>query len=261
MLRMTSSIRHRTFAVSLFLVSAAVLATLVLVDTVAIGQQSQPASRTRRADGPQRWESAIAEFEKWDVKNTPPRDAILFVGSSSIVGWRSAAEFPELTIINRGFGGSQIEDSTHFADRIIAPYKPRAIVFYAGDNDVAAGESAEKVLADFDEFVARVRSFAPRTPIVFLSIKPSRSRWHLWPIAKAANLAIAARCAADRDGRLHYVDVASVLLDEKTGEPRDELFLSDNLHLSKAGYESWNAALRPVLREVLKTPTSAPTKP
>ncbi|MFN0136482.1 MAG: GDSL-type esterase/lipase family protein [Phycisphaerae bacterium] len=248
-------------AVSLFLFSAALLASIAFVDTVAIGQTSQPTSRPRRADGPQRWESAIAEFEKWDSKNTPPRDAILFVGSSSIVGWRSAADFPELSIINRGFGGSQIEDSTHFADRIIAPYKPRAIVFYAGDNDVAAGESAEKVLADFDDFVARVRSTAPRTPIVFLSIKPSRSRWQLWPIAKAANLAIAARCAADRDGLLRYVDVASVLLDEKSGEPRDELFLGDKLHLSKAGYAKWNEVLRPVLHEVLKTPTSAPMKP
>lgn len=255
--------RHKNRFVLVTMLCAGALASIWSMPGVGavLAQQSQPAAKPRKAEGPERWESAIAEFEKWDAKNTPPRDAVLFVGSSSMVMWKSAKDFAEYPIINRGFGGSEIEDSTFYAERIIAPYKPRVIVFYAGDNDTAAGKSVERIHADFDAFVAKVRSFAPPTPIVFLSIKPSRSRWHLWPVAKSANEAIEQTCKKAADGLLQFVDVATVLLDKGTGEPIDDFFVSDKLHLSSAGYAKWNEILRPELAKLMTRPDTAPVKP
>src|SRR5258707_13063020 len=114
----------------------------------------------------------MQQFEKSDQDNPPPRGAVLFVGSSSIRMWKNLAEdFPGIRAINRGFGGSEIADSTFYVDRIVTPYLPRMIVFYAGDNDLSDGKSPQKLLDDYKAFVSRVRIRLPSTRIAFISIK------------------------------------------------------------------------------------------
>lgn len=234
---------------------------------------AQPTSTQRAETDPKRWSSAIQAFEAWDRKNSPPKDALLFVGSSSIVNWHTAESFRQWPVINRGFGGSHLAEVTHYVDKVVLPYAPRAIVLYAGDNDIAAGTSAEQVSADFAAFVARVRAKLPQTPIVFLSIKPSGARWEHWPTMQDANRRIAEQCRrggkpslAEQltfggkltldekltfDEKLIFVDVGAALLNGR-GEPRDELFLPDRLHLNADGYAAWERVLRPVLAEVMK---------
>ena len=198
---------------------------------------------------PARFESQIAAFEANDAKNTPPRDAVLFVGSSSIRMWPTAKHFPEFAVINRGFGGSHISDVAHFADRIVHSYKPRAIFFYAGDNDIAAGKSSERVLADYRQFADTVQKQLPGTPIVFIAIKPSLARWAKWPTMRDANRLVEDYCRSSE--RLEYVDIATPMIGAN-GQPRRELFIEDGLHLSDAGYRVWVDAVTPVLKRVLK---------
>src|ERR1041385_1910372 len=120
---------------------------------VAWAQQPAPTNK---------WEADIKKFEEADRQNPPPKGAVLFVGSSSIRMWKDVAQdFPETKVINRGFGGSEIADSTYFVDRIVTPYQPRLIVFYAGDNDLAAGKTPQKVFEDYQAFVSRVREKMP----------------------------------------------------------------------------------------------------
>ena len=123
-------------------------------------------------------------------------------------------------------------------------YKPRAVVVYEGDNDIAQGIAPEKIADTFRTFIKKVHKKFPKCRIYFLSIKPSISRWSLWPKMKAANSLIAAECT--RDKRLTFVDVASGMLDEK-GNPRKEIFKKDNLHMTRDGYLIWQNALRPIL--------------
>ena len=166
------------------------------------------------------------------------------MGSSSIRIWNVAKSFPDLTVLNRGFGGSQIADSVYFADRIVIKYKPRAIVFYAGDNDLAAGKGPEQVFEDFKQFVAKVHAALPKTPIVFISIKPSIARWKLIDQGREANKLIAA-LAAD-DPLLKFIEVGPPMLDTE-GQPRTDLFLPDGLHMNAKGYELWTSLLAPLL--------------
>jgi histidinol-phosphate aminotransferase len=58
-------------------------------------------------------------------------------------------------------------------------YLPRAVVIYAGDNDLDAstGKTAQDVARDFGTLVATIHAHAPGARIYFLSIKPSRARW------------------------------------------------------------------------------------
>lgn len=192
-----------------------------------------------RPSGP--WEKVIREFEAWDRKNAWPRDPVLFVGSSSIVRWATREHFPDWPVINRGFGGSQIADVNRYLDRVVLRYEPRVIVFYSGDNDIAAGKSPERVSRDYQAFVSRVRKELPHTRIVFVAIKPSTARWRLWPEMKEANGLIEA--FSKKDPRLAFVDVASPMLDE-AGKPRAELLAGDGLHMSEEGYRLWTRLVR-----------------
>ncbi len=206
---------------------------------------------------PNRFAGEIKAFAEWDSKNAVPAEPVLFVGSSSIRMWRTHDCFPSLPVVNRGFGGSHISDVLHFADRLVFPYRSQVIVFYAGDNDIAAGKSAERVFEDYRKFVGIVRAKLPEARVVFLSIKPSESRWSLWPEMKKANELV--QDLSRKDDRLLFADLATPVLGVD-GKPRSELFLGDKLHLSPAGYAVWTQALVPVLRQALalRRDTSSP---
>lgn len=193
---------------------------------------------------PARWEDDIRAFEEQDQKSAPAPGGVLFVGSSSIRLWKLDEAFPKLGAINRGFGGSEVADSLEYAERIILPYRPRVMVFYAGDNDIANGKSAAEVSDAFRALFEKIHTALPETRVLFLAIKPSRSRWELIEVQREANRLIAAY--ADEQEGLEFVDVGTPLLGED-GLPREELFESDELHLNAAGYEVWNGIVGPLL--------------
>jgi lysophospholipase L1-like esterase len=217
---------------------------MIVLSLVAFGTQNNIVAQSQVNP----WEKEIKTFEDWDRKNSFPSDAVLFVGSSSIRLWPTCECFGDFEVINRGFGGSQISDVNYFAGRIVLPYQPKVIVFYAGDNDIAEGKTARQVFEDYQKFVNLVQKQLLRTRIIFISIKPSGSRWSLWNIMKEANREI--EDFSQKDSRLFYVDAATPLLDSK-GEPNDELFLSDQLHLNDKGYNLWTKLLTPVLKKAI----------
>jgi lysophospholipase L1-like esterase len=201
-------------------------------------QSAEPASA-------ERWEPEIREFEARDREHSPPAGAIVFTGSSSVRGWESLEQdFKPFVVLNRGFGGSQIADVTRYVDRIVIPYRPSLVVLYAGDNDIANGRSPEQVAADFRGFVGKVRAGLPDVPILYISIKPSPSRWALWPKMKQANALIRLWCG--HNPGLGYVDVATPMLGPD-GTPRAELFQEDGLHLNSRGYALWTRIVGPCL--------------
>lgn len=194
-----------------------------------------------QAAGPERFEAEIKAFEEWDRKNASPKDPILFVGSSTIRMWKTRERFPKLPVINRGFGGSRIADVLHYADRIVLPYNPRLIVFYAGENDIADGSrTPEGVLKDFQAFHAKVK-----TPVIFIGMKPSIKRESLWPKLKESNRLVREWLPKN------YAPLEEML--EKEGVPPPaEWFVADGLHLSEKGYARWSEALSPIIEEALK---------
>lgn len=193
----------------------------------------------------QQWEADIEAFEAADEAEPPPKGGVLFVGSSSIRMWTTlASDFPSVPVINRGFGGSELTDVIHFADRIVLPYDPGMIFLYEGDNDIANGASAVELAAAFDRFVQLVRQRLPETRIAFIAIKPSPSRLQMMGEMKKANELIREQAASD--DRLEYVDVFTPMLDAD-GQPRSELFLDDALHLNEDGYALWKEIVAPYL--------------
>ena len=124
------------------------------------------------------FEKEIAAYEAADKTTPPPQGAIVFTGASGIRFWKTLAQdFPGLTVLNRGFGGSQLSDSIRFAERIVIPYHPKAVVIQAGGNDINAGKTPEQVLADFQAWVTKVRAALPDVRLIYLGQGPSPARW------------------------------------------------------------------------------------
>jgi lysophospholipase L1-like esterase len=194
-----------------------------------------------------RWEKDIRAFETADKTDPPPRDAILFIGSSSIRRWTNVAEaFPGHKVLNRGFGGSQLSDSVAFVGRIVTPYKPKLVLLYAGDNDIASGKSPERVLADFKAFVGRIHAVLPGTRVGYIAIKPCPSREKFLDRVKTANRLIQEYTASD--DRLLFIDTFTPMLTAE-GRPRADLCVKDMLHLNAQGYELWASILRPIVEK------------
>ena len=192
-----------------------------------------------------RWEKEITAFEAADRTSPPPKGAVLFIGSSTIRLWKSLAEdFPEYPVINRGFGGSEIADSTHFADRIIFPYEPKQVFLRAGGNDIHAGRPPDEVAADFADFVGKVHAHLPKTEIGYIAVNPAPARWGENDKYRDLNKKI--RKLALSMPQVSFVDTYDISL-TPDGHTRPELFIADKLHFNADGYQLLADRVRPYL--------------
>ena len=205
---------------------------------------SSPAIAQQKANDPTRWEKNIATFEAQDRESPPPKGALLFIGSSTIVRWKMAQDYPEHKVINRGFGGSQIEDSAYYADRVVIPYAPRAVFLRAGGNDLNAGKSVDQVFTDYKNFVAKVHGKLPETDIYFISLSPSIARWKQHDQEKQVNNLVKEFIAGKP--HLKYIETYDMVLGAD-GQPRAELFVEDKLHFNAEGNKLLAERVRPHL--------------
>ena len=167
-----------------------------------------------------------------------PTNPVAFYGSSSIGYWDSLAnDFPDVPVVNLGFGGSTTVECVHYFDRLLPRTNPRAVVLYAGDNDIGMGYSPASVNEAFKELHRQIdTTFGPDLPFFFLSIKPSLARWHLRDNLREANERVRAEIATRH--RSTYIDLWTPMLGANN-TPRPELFVEDGLHVNAQGYALW----------------------
>lgn len=215
-------------------------------------RQAQILYRDSSDNDIERFKGSIEQFQRFDARNTLPTAPVLFVGSSSIVYWETATAFPDLPVVNRGFGGARFTDVNHYYAQIVQKYLPTAIVLYC-DVDVEDGKSPAAVLQYFKEFAARVGQDLPETQILFLSMKPTLIDDFLG-VDVSKNKVIANRflkAFADSTKNIHFVDVTTPML-QPDGRVKPAIFREDGEHLNLQGYELWNPIVRQALYQLLK---------
>jgi lysophospholipase L1-like esterase len=225
----------------------AVIAVMTLSSGVAwatAGDAPAPTAVDARSAADSQWDTAFAAFAEDDVAHPHPEGGVLFVGSSSLRLWSDLEDqFKDLpVVIKRGFGGSQLSDCVKNLNRLVVRYRPREVLVYAGDNDLAAGTAPGEVARRFRAFVEGVHRELPQTHIDYISIKPSPSRIALMPQIRETNTLI--REYADTLDNVDFIDVYTPMLDV-AGQPRAELFRADLLHLNNDGYALWKRVIGP----------------
>jgi lysophospholipase L1-like esterase len=193
-----------------------------------------------------KWEADIKKFEEADKKAAPPENGIVFVGSSSIKLWKTKEAFPDLPVINRGFGGSEMGDAAHFAERIVTAYKPKTVIAFAGGNDIHGGKTPEQVADAFKELVKKVHAALPKTKVYYISLFPNVARASEDDKCKKANDLV--REFTKTDERLGYIDTRSKM-ENTEGKARPELLRADGLHMNDDGYKIWNEIVEKILKD------------
>ncbi|MDP9991054.1 lysophospholipase L1-like esterase [Variovorax boronicumulans] len=190
-----------------------------------------------------RWHNELAAFARADQERLPPPGGVVFVGSSTVRMWtRLAQDFARVPggVVNRGFGGSTLADCSLFARELVVRYKPRQVVVYAGDNDLAEGRTPLQVLDSFARFANTVRAELPDARISFISVKPSPSREQLMPQIRETNHVISAYLNLLPNSE--FIDIYTPMLGAD-GRPRMELFRGDRLHMTDEGYRLWHSVI------------------
>lgn len=192
------------------------------------------------------FEDEIKAYKIKDSLKMPAPGGDLFIGSSSIRLWDGLEQrFPDNPIVKRGVGGCEISQLlNHFTPEILFPYQPAKVFIYAGENDIAAGKSADQVFNDFEKLWALIQEKLPKTKIYYLAIKPSNSRTKFIPEFERANAKIQSFLKSKSKGK--YIDVATAVLNAQ-GVPDSALFKNDQLHLNDKGYDLWEKKVKPYL--------------
>jgi len=187
------------------------------------------------------YEEDVKKVEKVKTKLTyDPK--LIFYGSSSIRLWESLYEdFKQYYPVNLGFGGSTLEACNYFFERILLPYHPKHIVFYAGDNDLGDGKSPDQVFTYFQQFVSKLNKHFPTIALSYVSIKPSLSRWDIISRIRTTNNLIEG-FIKKANKNYYYVDIFDSMLDPSR-LPIRKFYQEDELHLSKEGYKVWKEIL------------------
>jgi len=195
-------------------------------------------------DKPPFWDD-VQTIKAYDKIYSPPQHPILFVGSSSIRLWVDFTKtFKDYTVLNRGIGGAITNDIDRYVEDIIAPYAPKQVVLYVGENDLIKSPDAETVFADFKKLYTHIRKQLPVTPLLYIAIKGSPSRMQYQDKAKKANLFISQFLKTEKNAV--FVDIYQPMLD-KQGKMRPLLFKEDMLHMNGTGYQIWNKLVIPHL--------------
>jgi lysophospholipase L1-like esterase len=218
----------------------AILWSLIFLSSaVLVSAQTETAAKTNR------WEREIHAFEASDRTNPPPMNAVLFTGASNIRLWKNLGEaFPGHRVFNRGFGGAEMADLVEFAGRIVIPYRPKIVILYAGDNDLADHKTPEQIFAGFHAFAQEVHAALPGTVIGCIAVKPSPSRAKLLAQVRQTDALLEAFCKTNTN--TIYIDDLTPML-SATGGPRPELFGKDGLHLNEQGRAIWISLLQPII--------------
>jgi hypothetical protein len=205
------------------------------------------------------WENDIQKFEQLDKSEKYPDDAILFAGSSSIRLWETLGrDMAPYNVIQRGFGGSKLSDLVVYADRIFTPHPCKAIVIFVA-NDITGSEkdkTPKEVASLFGNVLKTIRESHPVTPVFWIEITPTQSRWKVWPVIQQGNALIKDMCSKSKN--TYFISTSSAFLDDK-GVPKPELFREDGLHLNEKGYVVWTELIKKALEKVHPLSASRPS--
>lgn len=184
----------------------------------------------------------------WKKRETD-QGAVVFVGSSMMANWKTAAkDLPELKVANRGIGGDVSRGLLFRFQEDVLDLKPRAIVLAIGSNDLSAHTDPAIIIENIEAIVDLARTAQPKVPILLCPVAPRDGPSA--PLKPGAWDDLNARVAAlGKKKNLPVLDLQTPFADA-AGNLRPELYSSDRIHFSSAGYVVFAEVMRKQLAQM-----------
>ncbi|AWG21987.1 hypothetical protein FFWV33_10905 [Flavobacterium faecale] len=197
-----------------------------------------------------RMDKAVENFQDFDDRNSFPKKSILFIGSSSIAGWKTALSFPEFPIINRGIGGMNIPEILYYYDNLVKKYTPSIVAIYC-DIDIEQGKSPEVAVQAFTELVTKIKKDFPKATVLLLSMKPVMIDDFIGKDIRMNKMLANKQLLnySEKEKNVAFIDLATPML-KKDGKLRTDIFIEDGMHLNTLGYTIWDPIIRKKLLEL-----------
>ena len=193
------------------------------------------------------WATHSRNFERRKAGNID----LIFLGDSITQGWPGdlfGNYYGKLKGVNFGCGGDKIQ---HLLMRLegddgeIRGTSPKVIVLLIGI--INMGDNNVNEIAYGTQFmVERLLKECPNTKVLLLAILPTKGSKEDNDKVKAANRLTA---TLDNGKNVRFLDMGAKFVD-KDGKAVNELF-SDNVHLSRKGYEIWHDTMNPLLTTMM----------
>ena len=177
--------------------------------------------------------------------------ATVFYGSSTFTLWgreKLKEDMAPIEAVNCGFGGSTAHDAAHWYEKVVKPLKPKLLVWYEGDNDIALGYTSAEVLEITSNLFDKMKTDFPELKILIVSVKRSISRKELWSKIDELNSKVLEYVKSKE--YIQFVDMNEIAFDEK-GSAREDIYIEDKLHFNEKGYELLTALIKPIILEML----------
>lgn len=212
-------------------------------DTLRLFLNIQDSIRKNEVHTPLRFADEIQRFTEYDSENTIINNPILFIGSSTVNLWKTAKHFPNLNVLNRGFGGAGIKDILYYYDTVIGKYSPSSVVIY-DDIEIENGNSVDSVFHEFKRLSTRIHDDFPECRIIFISTKPTPMDFLLGKNVRHNKLELnyKLKSYANTHPLIEYADLAHLLYNAD-GTLNINFFSDDRMHFNENGYKCWSKEL------------------
>jgi lysophospholipase L1-like esterase len=188
------------------------------------------------------FEDEIQKLERKISRIEDHENLIVFYGSSSIRLWvKIEQDLAPLNVINLGFGGSSFDWMSHYYHRVFKDLHAVEVVLYGGDNDISNGSSALKIAHDFLKIKDQIESRYPQATIHGMTIKPSPAREPMLDKIKEANQLL--KKAVTEGDKVRQINIFDPMLNDE-GKANADLFMADQLHMNRKGYDIWTQVVR-----------------
>jgi len=163
-------------------------------------------------------------------------------------------------IVNHGFGSSSADDLLYYYDRLVRPYKPRALVLATMANDVNHGYGAKDIMEVEARIIQWAQADFPGIPIYCFNcvpvLKHKGQKNNFTRVRKEYNEYLEDFCA--RTENCIYVPLEKQAFFFENPEDigdyekvREDIWASDNLHLNIQGYEMFMDFIRELFADLL----------
>ncbi|MEI6233766.1 MAG: GDSL-type esterase/lipase family protein [Planctomycetota bacterium] len=185
---------------------------------------------------------------------------LLFIGDSILQAWGDSAQkdlwktnFDSYKAANFSIGGDRTQQVLwRIANGELDGITPKLVVLQIGCNNLWTNDSPDKIYDGIKKIIESIRKKLPASKVLVLGILPAQKSASD-PVRDKIRSINSASAKFNDGSSVRFVDIGAKFTDASGNIDLDkDLYQPDCVHLKTKGYETWAAAVKPVIVEMMK---------